>query len=148
MAVEQSGTVNERRAAPVVRLSQGPTGRRDNVGGTKRDDSDSGRRIGDRHALHGELTSNDGDPACASRCDRRRSGARVIILNLRDVKDIDSFGVAVLASSHMSAVSRGGRLMISDLSRKLRHLRDTRLDTVFEMYESEADAIADCRATD
>jgi anti-anti-sigma regulatory factor len=46
-------------------------------------------------------------------------------------------------------VSRGSRLMISDLTRKLRHIfAITRLDTVFEMYETEADAIADCRATD
>ena len=100
--------------------------------------------------LHGELTSNEGDPGL--RLEVRsavENGARVIILNLRHVSDIDSFGVAVLASSHMSAVNRGGRLMMSDLSRKLRHLFSlTRLDTVFEIYDSEADAVADCRATE
>jgi anti-anti-sigma regulatory factor len=39
--------------------------------------------------------------------------------------------------------------MISNLSRKLKHIfAITRLDTVFEIYDSEADAVADCRATD
>jgi anti-sigma B factor antagonist len=100
--------------------------------------------------LHGELTSNDGDPGLRVAVRTAvENGARVIILNLRDVKDIDSFGVAVLASSHMSAVNRGGRMMMSELSRKLKHLFAlTRLDTVFEMYDTEADAVADCRATD
>jgi anti-sigma B factor antagonist len=100
--------------------------------------------------LHGELTSNDGDPGLRLVVRSAvEGGARVIILNLRDIKDVDSFGVAVLASSHMSAVSRGGRLMISELSRKLKHIfAITRLDTVFEMYDTEADAIADCRATE
>jgi anti-sigma B factor antagonist len=99
--------------------------------------------------LHGALASNE-DPSLRRAVRAAiEGGARHIVLNLEDVSDIDSFGVAVLASSHMSAVSRGGRLMISNLSRKLQHLfAITRLNTVFEIYETEADAIADCRATD
>jgi anti-sigma B factor antagonist len=100
--------------------------------------------------LHGALSSNDPDPIVRQAVRSAiENGARVIILNLDHVSDIDSFGVAVLASSHMSAVTRGGRLMISNLSRKLKHIfAITRLDTVFEIYDSEADAVADCRATD
>lgn len=100
--------------------------------------------------LHGAMTSNDGDPLLrpAVRAAIER-GARHIILNLEGVTDIDSYGVAILASSHMSAVSRGGRLMISNLTRKLQHLfAITRLNTVFEIYATEADAIADCRDAD
>ena len=97
--------------------------------------------------LHGSLTSND-DPGLRPAVRLAiEQGARAIVVNLEDVSDIDSFGVAVLASSHMSAVNRGARLMISNLTRKLRHIfAITRLDTVFEIYETEADAIADCRA--
>jgi anti-sigma B factor antagonist len=100
--------------------------------------------------LHGGLTSNEADPSLRAAVRAAvEGGARHIILNLQDVSDIDSFGVAVLASTHMSAVSRGGRLMISNLSRKLQHLfAITRLNTVFEIYETEADAVADCCATD
>src|SRR5262249_50416477 len=100
--------------------------------------------------LHGALTSNEGDPALRPAVRAAvEGGARHVILNLQDVSDIDSFGAAVLASSHMSAVNRGGRLMISNLSRKLQHLfAITRLNTVFEIYPTEADAVADCRATE
>jgi anti-sigma B factor antagonist len=98
--------------------------------------------------LHGPLSSNEGAnllrPAVRAAIE---GGARYIVLNLEQVSDIDSFGVAVLASSHMSAVSRGVRLLISDLSRKLQHLfAITRLNTVFEIYATEGEAVAVCRA--
>jgi anti-sigma B factor antagonist len=97
--------------------------------------------------LHGSLTSNE-DPGLRPAVRLAlENGVRVIVVNLQDVADIDSFGVAVLASSHMSAANRGARLMMSNLTRKLRHIfAITRLDTVFEIYETEADAIATSRA--
>jgi anti-sigma B factor antagonist len=100
--------------------------------------------------LHGALTSNESDPGVRIAVRSAvESGVRVVILNLQNVSDIDSYGVAVLASTHMSAVSRGGRLLFSNLSRKLKHLfAITRLDTVFELYETEQEAIADCRCTE
>ena len=96
-------------------------------------------------AVHGALTSNDTDPGIrAAVRSAVEGGARHIVLSLQHVSDIDSSGVAILASSHMSAANRGGRLVISDLSRKLRHLfAITRLDTVFEIYATEAEAVAD-----
>jgi anti-sigma B factor antagonist len=98
--------------------------------------------------VHGVLTSNDDDHGLRAAVRAAvQGGARQIVLNLADVSDVDSFGVAVLASSHMSAVSRGATLMISNLSRKLRHLfAITRLDTVFAIYDEEADALADSGA--
>ena len=100
--------------------------------------------------LHGALASSDGDSSLRLTVRAAvESGARHIVLNLQDVSDIDSFGVAVLASTHMSAVSRGGRLLICSLPRKLRHLfAITRLDTVFEIFPTEADAFANCRAAE
>jgi anti-anti-sigma factor len=97
-------------------------------------------------ALHGAFTSDEGDTALRPAVRAAiEGGARDIILNLQDVSDIDSFGVAALASSHMTAVNRGGRMMLSNLSRKLQHLfAITRLDTVFEIYPTEADAVANC----
>ena len=98
-------------------------------------------------ALHGAFSTTDGDPGVRPAVRAAlEGGARQIVLNLEDVSDIDSFGVAVLASSHMSAVNRGGRLLLCNLSRKLQHLfAITRLDTVFEIYPTERDAIANCR---
>ena len=101
-------------------------------------------------AVHGVLTSNDDDHGLRIAVRAAvQAGARTIILNMADVPDVDSFGVAVLASSHMSALSRGATLMISNLSRKLRHLfAITRLDTVFAIYEEEADALADAETAE
>jgi anti-sigma B factor antagonist len=101
-------------------------------------------------ALHGALRSNDGDPGLRPAVrEAIDSGVKHIVLNLRDVSDIDSFGIALLASTHMSAVSRNSRLMISNLSRKLQHLfAITRLDTVFEIYPTEEAAVAKCKTAD
>ncbi len=95
-------------------------------------------------ALHGALTSNDSDPGLRAAVRAAvDEGARTIILNLQDVSDVDSCGVAALASAHLSAANRGGRLAITDLPWKLRHLfAITRLDTVFDIFETEAEAMA------
>src|SRR4051812_4449068 len=92
----------------------------------------------------GALTSSDAYPRLrpAGR-DGIEGGARRIVLNLRDVSDIDSFGVAALASTHMSAANRGGRVVLTELTRKLQHLfAITRLNTVFEIFGTEAEALA------
>jgi len=59
------------------------------------------------------------------------------------VSAIDSSGIADLASSHMTIRSCGGRLKICNLSKKLKDIFViTRLNTVFDTYDTEADAIA------
>lgn len=71
------------------------------------------------------------------------SGARTVILNMRDVAAIDSSGVAALASGHMTAANRGGRLALCNLTQKLKDVFVImRLHTVFEVYDTEDDAIA------
>jgi anti-sigma B factor antagonist len=70
-------------------------------------------------------------------------GARTVILNLRDVPTIDSSGVAALASGHLTAVNHGGQLKLCELTRKLQDIfAVTRLDAVFDSYDTEAAAIA------
>jgi anti-sigma B factor antagonist len=65
------------------------------------------------------------------------------VINLQHVSAIDSSGIADLASSHMTVESRGGRLKICNLSKKLKDIFViTRLNTVFDTYDTEADAIA------
>jgi len=99
--------------------------------------------------VHGALTSAEGDPGL------RRAirlaldeGARAVVINLQDVSAIDSSGIADLASSHMAVRSRDGRLKICNLSKKLKDIFViTRLNTVFDTYDTEADAIASFSAT-
>ena len=70
-------------------------------------------------------------------------GAKHVILNMRDVLGIDSSGVAALASAHMTAVNRGGTLRLCNLPKKLKDVfAIMRLNTVFDSYATEAEAIA------
>ena len=71
------------------------------------------------------------------------NGARTIIVNLESVTAIDSSGVSQLASAHMTVVNSGGRLKLCNLSRKLTAVfAVTRLNAVFDAYDTEADAVA------
>jgi anti-sigma B factor antagonist len=95
-------------------------------------------------AVHGPLASGgtDGDLRRAIRT-ALDGGAQHIVLNLQDVNDIDSSGVAELASAHITTNNRGGTLNLCCLSRKLAHIfAITRLQDVFAIFVSEADARA------
>jgi anti-sigma B factor antagonist len=70
-------------------------------------------------------------------------GARMFVVNLRDVSLVDSSGVADLATSQTAVRKHGGRLTLCHLSQKLKDIfAITRLDKVFETYDTEADAVA------
>jgi anti-sigma B factor antagonist len=99
--------------------------------------------------VRGALTSAEGDPGLrlAIRL-ALDEGARAVVINLQDVSAIDSSGIADLASSHMALASRDGRLKICNLSKKLKDIFViTRLNSVFDTYDTEADAIASFPAT-
>jgi len=94
--------------------------------------------------VHSALTTAGGDGelrrAVRSAVDE---GARHVVINLEEVADIDSSGVAELASAHITTNTRGGTLRLCCLSKKLKDVFVvTRLNTVFEVYENEADAVA------
>lgn len=94
--------------------------------------------------LHGPLAAGreDSDLRKAIRV-AFDGGATTVILNMHDVPGIDSSGVAALASGHMTAANRRGHLKLCCLSQKLKDVFVImRLHTVFESYDSEADAIA------
>jgi anti-sigma B factor antagonist len=70
-------------------------------------------------------------------------GSRAFVINLQDVSAVDSSGVAQLATTHNAVVSHRGRLALCQLSTKLKEIFViTRLDTVFDTYDTEADALA------
>jgi anti-sigma B factor antagonist len=94
--------------------------------------------------VRGTLTSTEGDPGLRQAIRvALDNGARTVVINLQNVTAIDSSGIADLASSHMTIANRDGRLKICNMSQKIKDIfASTRLDTVFETYDSEADAIA------
>jgi anti-sigma B factor antagonist len=71
------------------------------------------------------------------------SGSQTVVINLQDVVAVDSSGVSDLASCHTTLAGRGCHLKICHLSHKLKDVFViTRLDTVFDIYDTEADAMA------
>jgi len=66
----------------------------------------------------------------------------LILLNLTGVTYIDSCGLGELVASQVSVENKGGEIKLAGLTETLRELLTvTRLLTVFDAYENEADAI-------
>ena len=66
----------------------------------------------------------------------------LILLDLADVTHIDSCGLGELVASQVSVEKKGGQLKLMGLTQTLRELfTTTRLSTVFNIFESEAEAI-------
>mgnify|MGYP006268264137 CR=1 FL=1 len=70
------------------------------------------------------------------------NGHRNILLNLRDVTDIDSLGIGQLFGCLTTVRKRGGVLKLTHPTERVRNLiRLTKLDTVIDMIEDEATAV-------
>ncbi len=71
------------------------------------------------------------------------AGQKKIVLNMDKVSYIDSSGLGSLVASHTTARAQGSLLKLSNLGSKFQEiLLVTKLVTVFEVYPSEAEAIA------
>lgn len=69
-------------------------------------------------------------------------GKKKIVLDLKNVSMIDSSGLGALVAAHSSAQASGAALRLCNLgSRTNELLQMTRLLTVFEVYNSEAEAV-------
>ncbi len=65
-----------------------------------------------------------------------------MLINLAQVTTIDSSGVGELVSAFTTATNRGGKLKLVNLPPKVNDiLQITQLITVFEVFESEDEAI-------
>ena len=71
------------------------------------------------------------------------AGQKKIILNMDNVTYIDSAGLGALVAAHHSARTQGASLKLTNLGTKFKEiLQVTKLLTVFDVYDSEAAAIA------
>src|SRR6202035_1005364 len=67
-------------------------------------------------------------------------GKKKIVLNMANVKYIDSAGLGILVAAHVSAKTQGASLHLCNLGDKFHDvLQLTRLLTVFSVYDSEAE---------
>jgi anti-sigma B factor antagonist len=82
------------------------------------------------------------------RIDQLLSEGKVqIVLDLKQVAFIDSRDIGLIVRAHMAARHAGGSVRLCNLSaRVLSALKITRLNTVLDLFPSEAEAIAGMKA--
>jgi anti-sigma B factor antagonist len=70
-------------------------------------------------------------------------GKKKIVLNMDNIKYIDSAGLGILVAAHVSAKTQGASLKLSDLGRKFQEVLElTKLLAVFDVCSTEAAAVA------
>lgn len=70
------------------------------------------------------------------------NGAKKILLNLGDVDYIDSSGLGELVSAYTTASNQGAKVKLLNVQAKVQDLLQiTKLYTVFDTFENEAEAI-------
>jgi len=93
--------------------------------------------------LSGRLTL--GEPAGELRDtlkDMLAKGQKNILLNLADVKYIDSSGLGELVGGFATVGNRDGRLKLLNVQQRVHELMHiTKLYSVFEVFSNEADAV-------
>lgn len=105
------------------------------------------RNVGDVVVVkaHGEITLSAGSDVLLR--DKIRSllqqGHQRLVLDLGNVSYVDSAGLGQLVQVYATTRRAGGSLKLLNLTKRLHDLLVvTKLLTVFESYDSEADAIA------
>ena len=69
-------------------------------------------------------------------------GKTKILLNLAGVTHIDSTGLGELISSCVTVSNKGGQIKLAHLTERLQEIMTvTKLVTVFDVYDNEADAL-------
>lgn len=70
-------------------------------------------------------------------------GKKKVVLNMDNITFIDSAGLGTLVAAHHSAKNQGAALRLCHLGTKFQEvLQITKLMTIFEVYNTEAEAVA------
>ncbi len=99
-------------------------------------------------AVEGRLTMNDGRGLLKAAVDRLMArGVTDVVLNLERLRYLDSACLGELIQAHVSLCRRDGHLKLASVPAHLEALlRLAGLTGVFEIYPSEGEAVASCRA--
>jgi anti-sigma B factor antagonist len=94
--------------------------------------------------VSGKVTLGDGGDVVLK--DKMRSlvqqGKKKILLNLAEVSYVDSAGLGEIVQSYATVMKNGGALKLLNVTRRIKDLLSiTKLLTVFECHDSEADAV-------
>lgn len=93
--------------------------------------------------LSGRLVLGDGDTLLKDKIHSLVfQGRKQIVLNMGGVNYMDSSGLGALVASSVTAKNNGGQIKLVSLTKRLQDLLAiAKLLTVFDAYDSEADAI-------
>jgi anti-sigma B factor antagonist len=71
------------------------------------------------------------------------AGKKKIVLNMANIKYIDSSGLGALVAAHVSAKTQGASVRLCNLGKKFHDVMQvTRLLTVFDVYDTQAAAVS------
>ena len=77
------------------------------------------------------------------------SGGKNVVLNFQNVDLMDSVGLGMLVALRASLMRREVRLLLSNVDRSVRSLLlITKLNNVFDLYDTEDEALADLDSED
>jgi anti-sigma B factor antagonist len=103
------------------------------------------RHVGDVIVIDaaGRITLGEGASAFRDMLrDLAAKGDKKILLNLGEVSYIDSSGIGEMVSGFTTLTNHGGQLKLMGLSKRIKDLLQiTKLYTVFEVFDDEADGI-------
>ena len=69
-------------------------------------------------------------------------GKKKIVLNMADIKYIDSAGLGTLVAAHLSSKNQGASVRLCHLGKKFHEVMQiTKLLTIFDVYETEPIAV-------
>lgn len=93
--------------------------------------------------LKGKITIGSGDVEMRNAVHQAvQEGAKKVLVNLSEVTTIDSSGVGELVSCYTTATKNGAKLKLTHLPPKVQDiLHITQLSTVFDVYETEDEAV-------
>jgi anti-sigma B factor antagonist len=93
--------------------------------------------------LKGKMTLGEGDELLKDKINSLASqGHKKLVLNLEGVPYIDSAGLGEIVRTYTSISRQGGKLKLLNVSKRIYDLLViTKLVTIFDSYEDEAEAV-------
>ena len=93
--------------------------------------------------LKGKMTLGEGDELLKDKINSLlAAGRKKLLLNLEGVPYIDSAGLGEVVRTYTTVSRQGGSLKLLNLTKRIEDLLSiTKLLTVFETFDSEADAV-------
>ena len=102
------------------------------------------RQEGDQviFTLSGQLLGGvDAEAICAAAMSAIQKGARIVVLNMEEVTWVNSTGLGTLISCHLAAKKNRAAFRLAGVSKRIGSILSiTRLNTIFEVFETEDEA--------